>query len=126
MYSVSKKARAISSCKEIICSLNFLGEERCLCILILFLEGTVTNYTVFIIGGCKRKNTNIIFYKNSRLLMNATQPAFKDNDDLFIGTWWKQSFSLGLTRTSTAQMFPDDDYDDDDGDDDNNNEDDNM
>ena len=83
MYSVSKKARAISSCKEIICSLNFLGEERCLCILILFLEGTVTNYTVFIIGGCKRKNTNIIFYKNSRLLMNATQPVFKDNDDLF-------------------------------------------
>ena len=21
-------------------------------------------------------------------------------------TWWKQSFSLGLTRTRTAQMFP--------------------
>ena len=53
-------------------------------------------------------------------------PFLKIMTIFFIGTWWKQSFSLGLTRTSTAQMFPDDDYDDDDGDDDNNNEDDNM
>ena len=27
-------------------------------------------------------------------------------DDFLNPTWWKQSLSLGLTRTSTAQMFP--------------------
>ena len=27
-------------------------------------------------------------------------------DDFLNVTWWKQSLSLGLTRTSTAQMFP--------------------
>ena len=58
----------------------------------------------------KEQNTNLILYnyQNGWLLV---QPALQDNEDndLFIGTWWKQSFSLGLTRTSTAQMFPDDD-----------------
>ena len=56
--------------------------------------------------------------------MNATQlmlAMLQDNDDndLLFSTWWKQSFSFGLTRTSTAQMFPDDD-----GNDDNDNDDD--
>ena len=62
----------------------------------------------------KEKNNLILYnYQNGWL---PVQPALQDNEDndLFIGTWWKQSFSLGLTRTSTAQMFPDDDYDDDD------------
>ena len=58
----------------------------------------------------KEKNNLILYnYQNSWLLVQPALQDNEDNDHIFIGTWWKQSFSLGLTRTSTAQMFPDDD-----------------